>query len=47
MDLETDSKKTGQGQKLTTNKKSTIFERSSRNLVKRTTSWARNFDQVS
>ena len=34
--VETDPKKTGQGQKLTTNKKSTVFELSSWNFVKMT-----------
>ena len=45
--LETDPKKPGRGQKLTTNKKSTILKLSSLNLVKWTTSLASHFDQVS
>ena len=45
--VETDPKKTGQDQKLTIDKKSTIFELSLRNLVKRATSWVHHFDQVS
>ena len=44
--VETDSKETGQDQKLTTSKKSTIFDQSSWNLVKRTNSMIRHFDQV-
>ena len=43
--VETNPKKTGQGQTLTTNKKCTIFELSSRNLSKRTTSPVRHFDK--
>ena len=46
INVETDSKKSGQDQKLSTNKKSTIFEVSSWNLVKRTTTLAHHFDQV-
>ena len=45
--IETDPKKTGQGQKLTAEKKSTIFELSSWNLAKRTTSVVHHFDEVS
>ena len=45
--VETGPKKTGKGQKLTTNKKSTIFELSSWNLDKMTNPWGSHFDQVS
>ena len=45
-DIETDQKN-GQVQKLSSNKKSTIFELSSWNLVKITSQWGGLFDQVS
>ena len=47
LNLETDSKKSGQDQKLTANKKSTIFELSLWNLVKMTIKWVGLFGQVS
>ena len=47
VDLETGPKKITQDQNLTNNKKSTIFELSSWNLVKMTSQWGGLFDQVS
>ena len=47
LNLETDSKKYGQDQKLAFDKRSTIFEQSSWNLVKITNPWGGPLDQVS
>ena len=44
--IETDSKRFGLGEKLTTNKNSTIFELWSWNLVKLMSHWGNPFDQV-